>query len=54
MQDLFVSIKNILVGNSSSLYRWDPLSEIFVLSTTTDGKKTFIVVDGKDDMLMQR
>ncbi len=54
MRDLFASIQNILVGNSSSLYQWDPLSETFVLPTTTDGKKTFIVVDGKDDLLMQR
>ncbi|KAH9083768.1 Spc98 family-domain-containing protein [Lactarius deliciosus] len=53
MKDLFVSIQHILVGNSSSLYQWDPLSETFVLPTTTDGKKTFIVVDGKDDLLMQ-
>ena len=53
-KDLFVSIQNILVGNSSSLYQWDPLSETFVLPTTTDGKKMFIVVDGKDDLLMQR
>ncbi|KAH8979230.1 hypothetical protein EDB86DRAFT_3089297 [Lactarius hatsudake] len=43
MKDLFVSIQHILVGNSSSLYQWDPLSETFVLPTTTDGKKTFIV-----------
>ncbi|KAI9442428.1 Spc98 family-domain-containing protein [Lactarius indigo] len=53
IKDLFASIQNILVGNSSSLYRWDPLSETFVLPTTTDGKKTFIVVDGKDDLVMQ-
>ncbi|KAN0129226.1 Spc97 / Spc98 family domain containing protein [Lactarius tabidus] len=52
-KDLFVSIQNILVGNSSSLYQWDPLSETFVLPTTTDGKQMFIVVDGKDDLLMQ-
>ena len=54
MKDLFVSIQNMLVGNSSSLYQWDPLSEAFVLPPTTDGKQTFIVVDGKDDLLMQR
>ncbi|KAH9176655.1 Spc98 family-domain-containing protein [Lactarius sanguifluus] len=53
MKDLFASIQHILVGNSSSLYQWDPLSETFVLPTTTDGKKTFIIVDGKDDLLMQ-
>jgi hypothetical protein len=53
-EDLFVSIQNIVVGNSSSLYQWDPLSESFVLPTTSDGKQMFIVVDGKDDLLMQR
>ncbi|KAF8271255.1 hypothetical protein EI94DRAFT_1797237 [Lactarius quietus] len=53
-KDLFVSIQNILVGNSSSLYQWDPLSETFVLPTTSDGKQVFIVVDGKDDLLMER
>lgn len=53
-KDLFVSIQNILVGNSSSLHQWDPLSETFVLPTTADGKKMFHVVDGKDDLLMQR
>ena len=53
-KDLFVSIQNILVGNSSSLHQWDPLSETFVLPTTTDGRKVFNVVDGKDDLLMQR
>ena len=53
-KDLFVSIQNILVGNSSCLHQWDPLSETFVLPTTADGKKMFHVVDGKDDLLMQR
>ena len=53
-KDLFVSIQNILVGNSSSLYQWEPLSETFALPTTTDGKRVFVVVDGKDDLLMQR
>jgi len=54
LRELFVSIQNILVGNSSSLYRWDVLSETFLLPPTADGKRSFIVVDGKDDKLMQR
>jgi hypothetical protein len=54
MREFFISIQNILVGNSSSLYQWDPLSETFVLPPTAEGKKVFIVVDGKDDVLMQR
>jgi hypothetical protein len=53
-REFFVSIRNILVGNSSSLYQWDIQSETFVLPPTADGKKRFIVVDGKDDVLMQR
>lgn len=53
-REFFVSIRNILVGNSSSLYQWDIQSETFVLPPTADGKKKFIVVDGKDDTLMQR
>jgi hypothetical protein len=54
MRELFVSIQNILVGNSSSLYQWETLSETFVLPPTAEGKKVFIVVDGKDDSLMRR
>jgi len=54
MRDLFGSIQNILVGNSSSLYQWDSLLETFVLPPTADGKRVFIVVEGKDDALMQR
>jgi hypothetical protein len=54
MRELFVSIQNILVGNSSSLYQWEILSETFVLPPTAEGKKVFIVVDGKDDSLMRR
>jgi hypothetical protein len=54
MRELFVSIQNILVGNSSSLYQWEMLSETFVLPPTLEGKKEFIVVDGKDDALMRR
>jgi len=54
MKELFVSIQNILVGNSSSLYQWEMLSETFVLPPTAEGKKEFIVVDGKDDSLMRR
>jgi hypothetical protein len=54
MRELLVSIQNILVGNSSSLYQWEMLSETFVLPPTTEGKKEFIVVDGKDDSLMRR
>jgi hypothetical protein len=54
MRELLVSIQNVLVGNSSSLYQWEALSETFVLPLTTEGKKEFIVVDGKDESLMQR
>ena len=54
MREFFVSIQNILVGNSSSLYQWNTQSEAFVLPPTADGKPKFIVVDGKDDALMQR
>jgi hypothetical protein len=54
MRELFVSIQNILVGNSSSLYQWEILSETFVLPPTAEGKKVLIVVDGKDDSLMRR
>jgi hypothetical protein len=54
LRELFVSIQNILVGNSSSLYQWDDLSETFLLPPTADGKKKSIVVDGRDDELMQR
>jgi hypothetical protein len=54
MRELFVSIQNILVGNSSSLYQWEMLSETFVLPPTAEGKKQFIIVDGKDDSLIQR
>jgi len=54
MRELFISIQNILVGNSSSLYQWEIPSETFVLPPTTEGKKVSIVVDGKDDSLMQR
>jgi hypothetical protein len=54
MRELLVSIQNILVGNSSSLYQWEMLSEAFVLPPTVEGKKEFIVVGGKDDTLMQR
>jgi hypothetical protein len=54
MREFFISIRNVLVGNSSSLYQWDSLSETFVLPPTAEGKKAFIVVDGKDDALMQR
>ncbi|KAI0305518.1 hypothetical protein B0F90DRAFT_1815131 [Multifurca ochricompacta] len=54
MKELFTSIKHVLVGNSSSLYQWDSTLEAFVLPSTADGKRSFIVVDGKDDALMQR
>jgi hypothetical protein len=54
MRELFVSIQNVLVGNSSSLYQWETLSETFVLPPTAEGKKEFIVVDGRDDSLMRR
>ena len=54
MRELLVSIQNILVGNSSSLYQWETLSESFVLPPTPEGKKEIIVVDGKDGALMQR
>ena len=53
-REFFASIQNILVGNSSSLYQWDMQSETFVLPPTADGKRKLIVVDGKDDALMQR
>ena len=53
MRELFVSIRNVLVGNSSSLYQWEILSETFVLPPTAEGKKEFIVVDGRDDSLMR-
>ncbi|KAI9509181.1 hypothetical protein F5148DRAFT_1283248 [Russula earlei] len=43
LRELFVSIQNILVGNSSSLYRWDVPSETFLLPPATDGKRVFIV-----------
>ncbi|KAI0268619.1 Spc98 family-domain-containing protein [Gloeopeniophorella convolvens] len=51
MRQLFASIQNVLVGNSSSLYRWDALSETFSLPFV-EGKTTVIVVDGKDETLM--
>jgi len=54
MKELFVSIQNILVGNSSSLYQWEIHSETFVLPPTAEGKKESIIVDGKDDSLMRR
>jgi len=54
MRELLISIQNILVGNSSSLYQWEMLSETFVLPPTAEGKKEFIIVDGKDDSLMRR
>jgi hypothetical protein len=54
MREFFISIQNVLVGNSSSLYQWDSLSETCVLPPSAEGKKAFIVVDGKDDVLMQR
>jgi hypothetical protein len=54
MREFSISIQNILVGNSSSLYRWESLSETFVLPSTADGKKVFLVIGGKDDVLMQR
>jgi hypothetical protein len=54
MREFLASIQNILVGNSSSLYQWDMQSETFVLPPTADGKRKSIVVDGKDDGLMQR
>lgn len=54
MREFSISIQNVLVGNSSSLYQWDSHSETFVLPPTADGKKVFIVVGGKDDVLMQR
>ncbi|KAH9994981.1 Spc98 family-domain-containing protein [Russula compacta] len=53
MRELFISIQNILVGNSSSLYQWHTPSETFVLPHTADGKREFIVIDGKDDALME-
>ena len=54
MRELFVSIQNVLVGNSSSLYQWEMLSETFILPPTAEGKKESIVVDGKDNSLMRR
>ncbi|KAI0066235.1 hypothetical protein BV25DRAFT_1913006 [Artomyces pyxidatus] len=53
LKDLLASMRMMLIGHASPLYAWDHESETFVVAHIEDGKRSVLVVDGRDDVVTE-
>ncbi|THH16575.1 hypothetical protein EW146_g4072 [Bondarzewia mesenterica] len=53
VENLFKSLRLVLIGTSSPLYTWNPIPETFVLTDIEDGKKGAVVIEGRDDIISE-
>jgi len=52
--DLLIALKMTVLGTSSIFHTWDASIERFVQSGIGEGKRGFLVIDEKDEVVSQR